>query len=91
MILATFFRFNRFFSIRNFDIIGLIALTPGLLSFRWGGHKPVFWIYAVGLVFFFRLFADLFMVRRPLLEPNLSMSAIIFAITMLVMFLCRTF
>ncbi|MGI5832364.1 MAG: hypothetical protein ACOX6D_07515 [Thermoguttaceae bacterium] len=87
MILATFFRFNRFFSIRNFDIIGLIALTPGLLFISMGrAQTGFFWIYAVGLVFFFRLFADLFMVRRPLLEPNLSMSAIIFAITMLVMF-----
>ncbi len=87
MILATFFRFNRFFSIRNFDIVGLVAFTPGLLYISMGQTQTGFiWIHAVGLIFFFRLFADLFMVRRPLLEPNLSTSGVVFSIVMLIMF-----
>lgn len=87
MILATFFRFNRFFSIRNLDIVGLIALTPGLLYISMGEMKTGFiWIFAVGLVLFLRLLADLFMVRRPLLEPNLAMSGVIFSNVMLIMF-----
>lgn len=96
MILATFFRFNRFFSIRNFDILGLIISTPGLLYISMGQVRLGFiWIHAAGLFLLLRLFADLFMVRRPLLEPNLSMSGVVFAIVMLIVFfvpnllLCR--
>ena len=96
MILATFFRFSRIFSIRNFDILCLIISTPGLLYISMGQVRLGFlWIHAAGLIFFLRLFADLFMTRRPLLEPNLALSGMIFAIVMLIVFfvpnllLCR--
>ena len=87
MILATFFRFNRFFSVRNFDIIGLIAFTPGLLFISMGEKETGFaWLYAIGVIFVFRLLADSFMIRRPLLEPNLAMSGLVFSNVMLIMF-----
>ncbi len=31
IMLAMFFKFNRFWSIRNIDLIGLILFTPGLM------------------------------------------------------------
>lgn len=88
MIIATFFRFNRFWSIRNLDIIGLIAFTPGLLFLAMGDdYSGYVWLHVLGLFMFLRLLFDLFMVRRPLLEPNLASSGLIFSSIMLVMFL----
>ena len=87
MILATVFRFSRFFSVRNFDIVTLILFTPGLLFISMGQSQTGFlWIHAAGLVFFCRLIADLFMVHRPLLDPNLTTSSVVFSIVMLIMF-----
>lgn len=87
MIIATFFRFNRCFSVRNLDIIGLISFTPGLLFISMGEtNRGFMWLYGIGLIIFFRLFIDIFLVRRPLLEPNLAMSGLVFSCVMLIMF-----
>ena len=87
MILATVFRFNRFFSVRNFDIASLLLFTPGLLFISMGQPQTGYlWIHLTGLIFFCRLFADLFMVHRPLLDPNLTTSSVVFSIVMLIMF-----
>lgn len=88
MIIATFFKFSRFWSIRNLDLIGLIFFTPGLLFLAMGdSYQGYIWLHAVGFLVFCRLLADPFMVRRPLLEPNLATSGMIFGLAMLVMFL----
>ena len=42
MILATIFRFSRFFSARNFDIVTLILFTPGLLFISMGRPQTGF-------------------------------------------------
>ncbi len=88
MILAIFFRFNRFLSIRNFDLILLIALGPGLLFLamydnQWG----YVWIFGVHILLFFRLICDTLMVRRPLLEPNLTPAGLTFACVTLLAFM----
>ena len=36
MMLALFFKFNRFWSVRNFDLVLIILLTPGLLMVHYG-------------------------------------------------------
>ena len=88
MIIATFFRFNRFWSFRNLDLIGLIAFTPGLLWIAMGDDfKGYLWLHLIGGLMFLRLLFDLFMVRRPLLEPNLASSGLIFSCVMLITFL----
>lgn len=88
MIIATFFKFSRFWSIRNLDLIGLIFFTPGLLFLAMGdGYHGYVWLHIIGFLVFCRLLADPFMVRRPLLEPNLAVSGLIFGLVMLVMFL----
>ena len=73
IIFAVFFKFNRFWCVRNLDLLGLLLLTPGLLflamnASRWG----YLWLFACGFLFITRLFLDLLMVRRPLLDPNLN-------------------
>ncbi|MDO5554619.1 MAG: hypothetical protein Q4G68_12750 [Planctomycetia bacterium] len=94
MLLATFFRFNRFWSVRNLDILGLILFSPGLLYISTSVTRddPInsmgyLWLMGAGCYFFLRLMLDPFMVRRPLLEPNLSSSGVTFACVTLLAFL----
>ena len=37
--IALFFKFNRLWSMRNLDLLGLILLAPGLLAVEYGGYK----------------------------------------------------
>jgi hypothetical protein len=41
-------------------------------------QRGFFWLFAVGVIFLVRLLFDPTMVRRPLLEPNLSIGGMIF-------------
>ena len=36
LMIALYFKFNRVFSIRNLDLVGLIALAPALLMIQFG-------------------------------------------------------
>ncbi|MDR3197690.1 MAG: DUF2029 domain-containing protein [Planctomycetaceae bacterium] len=88
IILALFFKFNRFWSVRNLDLIGLVLLTPGLLMLamrndQWGYA----WLFGVGFFLAIRLIFDNLMVRRPLLEPNLTPGGLTFACFFLVFFI----
>lgn len=95
MIIALFFRFDRFWSVRNLDLVGLILLTPGLLwigeGYSSGQSTPFLigylFLFAVQLGLVFRLVLDPLMTRRPLLEPNLSPSAMTFTAAALLIFL----
>ena len=89
MIIAIFFRFNRFWSVRNLDLLGLIMLGTGLLYLAmYDNQYGYFWIFAVQLFFICRLFFDTVMVRRPLLEPNLTPGGLTFACIALLGFFC---
>jgi len=80
MILAIFFKFNRFWSVRNLDLIGLILLTPGLLFLAMFNNQAGYtWLFGIQLAILLRLLFDTVMVRRPLLEPNLTSSGLTFA------------
>jgi hypothetical protein len=88
MIIGIFFKFYRLFSVRNLDLLGLIAFTPGLLLIAhqqdaWGYA----WLFTVGCGFLVRLLLDPIMVRRPLLEPNLNASGLTFTGAALLVFL----
>lgn len=91
LTIGIYFKFNRVFSLRNFDLLGLIVFSPGLLLIFHGlaTKRPdvvessleqygFAWLFAVGLLFLVRLFLDPLMVRRPMLEPNLSASGLTF-------------
>jgi hypothetical protein len=91
MIFALFFRFDRFLSIRNLDLVALILLMGGFLLVAvdlnsqagWG----YFWMFGVGVFLTFRLLFDPLMVRRPLLEPNLSFQGMLCAGCFLIIFI----
>jgi len=93
--IALFFKFNRLWSVRNLDLIGLILLAPGLLAVEYGGFKAspavqqmgYLWIFAVSAAFLLRMLFDSLMVRRPLLEPNLSVGGLVFLGISLLVFL----
>src|SRR5438876_93109 len=90
-LVGFFFKFNRLMSVRNVDLAALIALAPGLILVSHGrlgvpseGILPsdviettgFFVLLGIALFFLGRLIADLFMTRRPLLEPNLSQGGL---------------
>jgi len=93
--IALFFKFNRFWSVRNVDLVGLVLLAPGLLAVEYGSFKAsdsarelgYLWIFAVSSGFLLRMLFDSTMVRRPLLEPNLSSGGLVFLGLSLLVFL----
>ena len=93
--IALFFKFNRLWSVRNLDLIGLILLAPGLLAVEYGGYKASAavqqmgfrWIFTVSAALLVRMLFDSLMVRRPLLEPNLSVGGLTFLGVSLLVFL----
>jgi hypothetical protein len=79
MMVGVFFKFHRFFSVRNLDLLGLVAFTPGLLLIAHRKDELGYaWLFTVGTFFLVRLLLDTLMVRRPLLEPNLSAAGLTF-------------
>lgn len=153
-MLALFFKFNRFWSFRNFDLILIILLAPGLLMVHYGtikqdqldrgalvgnaivdgasdvapapesagvpeasspssqvggeeqakeeaevdGANPLtifqklqrygyIWLFVVGLAWLVRLFYDPLLIRKPMLEPNLSVGGLVFMACSLTIFL----
>lgn len=95
LIVALFFKFNRVFSIRNLDLFLLLMLGPGLLSVRQGieNGSPsselfgYWWLFGVNAVLLVRALWDSAMIRRPLLDPNMNASGLLFLAVSLFMFL----
>jgi hypothetical protein len=95
MIIGIYFKFHRFWSVRNLDLIALIAYAPGLLLMSRGLEQSApgleqmgcVWLFAVNGFFLVRLLLDAMMIRRPLLEPNLSTSGLTFTCAALLLFL----
>ncbi len=95
LMLSLFFKFNRFWSLRNIDLLAIILLAPGLVLLDFGQHRdrPMYemagyiWLFSVVGVLLIRMLLDPMMVRRPLLEPNLSLGGMIFLTVCLFVFL----
>lgn len=100
LMIGLYFKFSRFWSMRNADLIGLILLAPGLVLVEYGRNPPphlpaepnielagFVWLFAVGGVFLIRMLTDSMMVRRPLLEPNLSVGGMTWLGVSLLIFL----
>jgi hypothetical protein len=95
LLIALFFKFSRVWSVRNLDLIGLILLAPGLLCVIYGQDKGqpdyqqagYIWLFVVSGLFLVRMLLDPLMVRRPLLEPNLSVGGMTFLGLSLLLFL----
>ena len=96
LVIALFFKFNRLFCVRNLDLLLLIFLAPGLLcieqAFRGEVSDSVsqfgfYWLFGANALLLVRSLADSSMVRRPLLEPNLSVGGLGFLTLALLFFL----
>lgn len=95
LTIALFFKFNRLWSIRNVDLLGLVLLAPGILAVEYGGYKAnvadqqlgFVWIFAVSALLLTRMLCDSMMVRRPMLEPNLTTGGLVFLGGSLLVFL----
>jgi len=97
MMIGIYFKFRRFWSVRNLDLVALISFSPGLLLVYHGlltqgsdsdlVRAGYVWLFAVSAFFLIRLLLDPVMVRRPLLEPNLSASGLTFTGVTLLIFL----
>ena len=82
-------------SVRNLDLLGLIILAPGLLMVEYGLAQEslrieqigYIWLFVASGLFMVRLLLDPMMVRRPLLEPNLSVGGMTFMGISLLVFL----
>jgi hypothetical protein len=90
LMITVYFKFSRVWSIRNVDLVGLITLAPALLLVHFGienaadpnagsiEHAGYIWLFSVSGLFMLRLLLDALMVRRPLLEPNLTVGGLTF-------------
>lgn len=88
MTIGIFFKFRRLWSVRNLDLIGLLMFAPGLLLVAHGQEQEAYvWLFALSGFFLVRLLLDPLMVRRPLLEPNLSAGGLTFTMVSLLLFL----
>ena len=95
LTVALFFKFNRLWSVRNLDLLGLILLAPGILAVEFGTYKASVpaqelgfaWIFVVSAAFLVRMLCDSMMVRRPMLEPNLTTGGLTFLGGSLLVFL----
>lgn len=90
MTIAVYFKFGRLFSVRNLDLVALLCLSPGLLLLARGPqleHFGYVWLFCVGAFFLVRMLLDPLMLRRPLLEPNLSTGGLTFMGVSLLVFL----
>jgi hypothetical protein len=101
LMIGLFFKFSRLWSLRNLDLLLLIAFAPGLLMSQYVSgendlptmndlyvqHTGFIWLFAAGGLLLVRLLWDPTMVRRPLLEPNLSVGGMTFLGVSLFLFL----
>lgn len=87
LAVALYFKFSRFLSIRNSDILSLFLLVPGLLILQ-QAHEPnaerseswvwfgYLWLIVGSAYFFCRCLFDLALVRRPALSPNMNFGGL---------------
>ncbi len=90
LIIAVFFRFNRVWSVRNFDLLLLLSLSPGLLFVNAQPADSPFgyvWLFAISGVILLRLWLDPVLTRRPRLEQNLNPAGLAFLCLSAVAFL----
>ncbi|MFO0925714.1 MAG: hypothetical protein U0736_01595 [Gemmataceae bacterium] len=74
LAVALFFKFSRFFSMRNLDVLTLYLFMPGLLLLSEGGAHQFLgylWLMIACLYFLVRCLVDLALTRRPALGTNL--------------------
>ncbi len=80
LCVTLFFKFGRFWSVRNLDLLLIFALAPGMMILV--GNRAVapwwafVWLFLGSLLWLVRCLLDIGLTRRPLLEPNLNVSGL---------------
>jgi hypothetical protein len=76
-----FFKFSRFWSVRNVDLLLLFVLVPGMMLIVGKESSQVWsayiWLFLGSGLWLVRCLIDLGLARRPLLEPNLNTSGLV--------------
>jgi hypothetical protein len=78
LIVAVYFRFSRVVSLRNLDLLILLAISPGTLLVHSGLASGYVWTFAVSGIVLARLVCDGYFTRRPRLEQNLNPQGLTF-------------
>jgi hypothetical protein len=80
LCVTLFFKFGRFWSVRNLDLLLAFALTPGMLILVGSRSEAHWWAFVLlflgSMLWLIRCLLDLGLARRPLLEPNLNASGL---------------
>jgi hypothetical protein len=80
LCVTLFFKFSRFWSIRNLDLVLIFALAPGMMILVSNRSQPpwwaFFWLFLGSFLWLVRCLLDLGLTRRPQLEPNLNASGL---------------
>ncbi|MGE5193895.1 MAG: hypothetical protein ACM3U2_15485 [Deltaproteobacteria bacterium] len=82
LILAVYFKFSRFWSIRNLDLVLLLSISPGLLLVR-DDERTVAafgfaWLFLATALLLVRALSDGLITRRPRLEQNMNAAGMVF-------------
>jgi hypothetical protein len=76
-----FFKFSRFWSVRNLDLLLLFVLVPGMMLIALDQANPPWsafiWLFVGAGLWLARCLIDLGLSRRPMLEPNLNSSGLL--------------
>ena len=82
LILAVYFKFSRFWSIRNLDLALLLLISPGLLLVRNDDAAVAdfgyAWMFLAAALLLVRALADGLITRRPRLEQNMNAAGMAF-------------
>jgi hypothetical protein len=78
LIVAIYFRFTRFWSLRNLDLAMLLAFSPALLFPRSSPTLTNSWLFAASGALLIRLLCDGLFARRPKMEQNLNSPGLAF-------------
>jgi hypothetical protein len=79
LAVALFFKFTRLLSVRNWDVLTLYLLVPGLVLLEDKSARPVWaylWLVGASGYYFLRCLIDLALVPRPALRPNLNLAGL---------------
>lgn len=72
LIVAIYFRFTRFWSLRNLDLTLLLALSPTLLFLEQAPKVGNAWMFVAPGILLLRLCCDGLFSRRPRMEQNMN-------------------
>lgn len=87
LIVAIYFRFTRFWSLRNLDLALLLAFSPALLFTESNPTVSNTWLFTAPGILLVRLLCDGLFVRRPRMEQNLNSPGLAFLMFCALIFL----